>query len=95
MAKLAHLGADVHYVAYGTPGGEYPKACRAAKITALDFPREDSVVTLFVMNPTGTFHNSRVPHDAGTAGEPFDIPHCCGGLSYAGGTWHWPAETEH
>lgn len=27
------VGATVHYVSYGTPGGEYSKTCRAATIT--------------------------------------------------------------
>ena len=29
------IGDDVHYVSYGTPGGEYTSTCRAAKVTAL------------------------------------------------------------
>lgn len=26
----------VHYLAFGTPGGEYPKACRAAVVTQVN-----------------------------------------------------------
>lgn len=29
------VGRIVHYVSYGTPGGEYPQACRAAIVTAV------------------------------------------------------------
>lgn len=29
------LTEPVHYVAYGTPGGEYPSTCRAATVTAV------------------------------------------------------------
>jgi hypothetical protein len=29
------LHDQVHYVAYGTPGGEYPRACRAAIVTGV------------------------------------------------------------
>lgn len=64
------VGRIVHYVAYGTPGGEFPAGvCRAAIITetnevggladALD------VVSLCVLNPTGLFFNRNVPYDPG------------------------------
>lgn len=72
------ISRDVHYVAYGTPGGEFPSGvCRAAKITAVnDTPIDKAlgVVSLFVMNPSGTFFNHNVPYDA----------------SKAPGSWHWP-----
>jgi hypothetical protein len=29
------LNEPVHYVAYGTPGGEFPSVCRAATVTAV------------------------------------------------------------
>ena len=67
----------VHYVSYGTPGGEYKSVCRAAVIAAVpegefddDYPL---VVDLVVFNPGGLFFG-RCPHDEG--GKP--------------GTWHWP-----
>jgi hypothetical protein len=74
------FGRIVHYVAYGTPGGEFPAgAHRAAIITALDnygIGRfvDNPEVSLCVMNPTGLFFNQQVPYDA--EGKP--------------GTWHWP-----
>lgn len=73
------IGRIVHYVSYGTPGGEYGKECRAAIITELAHPDEDAaVVGLAVLNPTGMFFN-RAPHDED---------------EHAGGTWHWPERTD-
>lgn len=80
------VGRIVHYSSYGTPGGEYEPACRAAVITHvhpdLD-PAEQygPYVALAVLNPTGLFFNAHVPYD------PTEHP---GGLTGDGGTWHWP-----
>jgi hypothetical protein len=30
------ISRDVHYVSYGTPGGEFPSVCRAAKVTEVN-----------------------------------------------------------
>lgn len=73
------VGRIVHYVAYGTPGGEFPVgAHRAALITEIS-PEQDAQsgrrVGLAVMNPTGMFFNQSIPEDQ-TASKP--------------GTWHWP-----
>lgn len=76
----------VHYVAYGTPGGEFPAgAHRAAIITEVDQPDPktfegpvttiDQRVGLCVLNPTGLFFNRHIPYD---------------GETHAPGTWHWP-----
>jgi hypothetical protein len=46
------IARNVHYVSYGTPGGEYDKACRAAVITEV---RDDETVGLAVLNPKGVF----------------------------------------
>lgn len=69
------VGRIVHYVSYGTPGGEYGKECRAAIVTAVD---NIGYVDLCVLNPTGFFFNRGVHHHAG------------GEIGYKGGTWHWP-----
>jgi hypothetical protein len=71
------IGRIVHYVSYGTPGGEYPSACRAAIITVVsEVPHEDSAcVGLAVLNPTGMFFNQHICQDE---------------IGHAGGTWHWP-----
>jgi hypothetical protein len=73
------VGRIVHYVSYGTPGGEYDSACRAAVITGLDLHPEDNptevFVSLAVLNPTGLFFNTTVLQDEDDR---------------IGGTWHWP-----
>lgn len=50
------VGRIVHYVSYGTPGGEYKSKCRAAIITETNEIQEDQV-NLAVLNPTGMFFN--------------------------------------
>lgn len=77
------VGRIVHYVAYGTPGGEFPAgAHRAAIITEVyatpTLENPDMVSTnvgLCVLNPTGQFFKDRIPYDP-TATLP--------------GSWHWP-----
>lgn len=81
------VGRIVHYVAYGTPGGEFPAGvCRAAVVTEIENPSSwsgDHVVTLphgsphvgvCVLNPSGLFFNREIPYDE--AKKP--------------GSWHWP-----
>ena len=81
------VGRIVHYVSYGTPGGEFQSQCRAAVIADVidvggpytnieDVPHEP--VDLVVLNPTGLFFNESV-HDE---------------TDKAGGTWHWPERVE-
>ena len=73
-SPIASVGRIVHYVAYGTPGGEYAAgAHRAAIITAVG---EDYLVSLCILNPTGLFFTPGVRLDE--RAEP------------APGTWHWP-----
>lgn len=72
------VGRIVHYVSYGTPGGEYPSVCRAAIIAGVPEGKFDDsyplVVDLVVLNPEGLFFN-KCPHDEGgeTPGDP-DCP---------------------
>ncbi|MFE9127087.1 hypothetical protein ACFYOF_16980 [Streptomyces sp. NPDC007148] len=99
------VGRTVHYVSYGTPGGEYASECRAAIITELSGdPDHPNQVGLAVFNPTGMFFNRAVQYDDGA--EQLGTPDCpntishgdpfryctCGWreAAYAGGTWHWP-----
>jgi hypothetical protein len=98
----------VHYVSYGTPGGEYGKECRAAIITEAkaDLGMTDRV-GLAVLNPSGLFFDPGVVYHAGgeTAGTPGcpdaashgnPMRYCACGwteAAYAGGTWHWPERT--
>jgi hypothetical protein len=102
---IPSVSRNVHYVSYGTPGGEYASACRAAIVTeAVPVARGSweesraSEVSLFVMSPAGLFFPRNVLFDAGSDQAPvpvtaFDaVPEpLCGGRWYAGGTWHWPA----
>ena len=58
------VGRVVHYVAYGTPGGEYKPEHRAAVVTAVN--EESGMVSLCVLNPTGLFFNLNVRPDEET-----------------------------
>ena len=71
------VGRVVHYVSYGTPGGEYHSRCRAAQITEVDEHRN---VGLAVLNPTGLFFHP-IAHDNGP---------CPYNERPTPGTWHWP-----
>jgi len=82
------VGRIVHYVSYGTPGGEYTSECRAAIVTEIDRTEYDvsgdaidldpPPVGLCVLNPSGMFFNDAVQDEDGKAG----------------GTWHWPERVE-
>lgn len=79
------IGRIVHYVSYGTPGGEYGQECRAAVVTRVD-STTSGIVSLAVWNPTGMFFNERCEHD-----QPQDA---ADGRVLTGGTWHWPERVE-
>jgi hypothetical protein len=83
----------VHYVSYGTPGGEYGRACRAAVVTEVaDDPDADMTAGLAVLNPEGMFFNRSVAYYEGELLSPGETRRgLCGSREYAGGTWHWPA----
>jgi hypothetical protein len=56
------IGRIVHYVAYGTPGGEYQAgAHRAAVVTQV---HNDLCVNLCIINPTGLFFATLVLLDS-------------------------------
>jgi hypothetical protein len=71
------VGRVVHYVSYGTPGGEYGSECRAAIVTEVMSGARAGIaaVGLMVANPAGLFFNQGVLQDED---------------GHAGGTWHWP-----
>lgn len=73
------IGRIVHYVSYGTPGGEYGSECRAATVTAVLSAGDSPRVSLAVMNPAGLFFNVDVRQDE---------------ENHLGGTWHWPERVE-
>jgi hypothetical protein len=95
------IGDTVHYVSYGTPGGEYTKECRAAIITEVSGHAispvtgedvDEWVAGLCVLNPTGQFFNRSVVQDDGRAqGAPSNL---CTAREHRGGSWHWPEHTE-
>ncbi len=62
------VGRIVHYASYGTPGGEYGIACRAAVITAdtadVGLARIPDI-SLCVINPAGLFFNQNVRYHEG------------------------------
>lgn len=76
------IALPVHYVSYGTPGGEYPSVCRAAIVTAVDKYQDEQPkghfvghVDLAVLNPEGMFFNRGVHQSED---------------EHKGGTWHMP-----
>lgn len=74
------VGRVVHYVAYGTPGGEFPAGvCRAAVVTEVGAPEKPDLASVCVLNPTGFFFNRWLQQDEEKK-EP--------------GTWHWPERVE-
>jgi hypothetical protein len=75
------VGRRVHYVSYGTPGGEYTSQCRAATITEVG--EQSETVGLCVQNPTGLFFHSIA------AGGVWHDEH-----EKPGGSWHWPERVD-
>ena len=74
------IGRIVHYVSYGTPGGEYISKCRAAIVSEVSSQRADpNEVGLVVLNPTGIFFDRQVRLSEHL---------------HKGGTWHWPEHVE-
>ena len=74
------IGRIVHYVAYGTPGGEFPAGvCRAAVVTEVEALGVGVGVGVCVLNPTGQYFNRGLKQDEETK---------------APGTWHWPERVE-
>ncbi len=67
------IGRMVHYVAYGTPGGEFPAGVHRAAIVTEIVDEEKGIVSLCVINPTGMFFAQNLPFSEET--KP--------------GTWHW------
>lgn len=87
------VGRIVHYVSYGTPGGEYPSLCRAATVTEID-GTDPTRVGLCVQNPTGLFFQSL----AAGGSDQHELEYDTVRLRtvedhHRGGTWHWPERT--
>lgn len=73
------VGRIVHYVSYGTPGGEYGSECRAAVVTAVYDGPGMGGISLAVLNPEGMFFKGMASQDEQLK---------------RGGTWHWPERVE-
>lgn len=95
------VGRIVHYVSYGTPGGEYTSQCRAAVVTEVELLDSKILggarIGLCVINPTGLFFHSLA--DGGCRYNEGDVGHDHAGeeipaRSYPGGSWHWPERQE-
>lgn len=79
VAEIPTVGRIVHYVAFGTPGGEYQAgAHRAAIVTEAD--PGNMTVSLAIFNPTGYHWRQGAPY----AHESENTP----------GSWHWPERVE-
>jgi hypothetical protein len=90
--RLPALVDRVHYVSFGSPGGEYPSTCRAAIVTEVDQDSADpDVVGLCVLNPTGQFFKRGAEYDFGLPPDPrSEQAALCDGRYHVAGTWHWP-----
>jgi len=77
------VGRSVHYVAFGTPGGEYAAGAHRAAIIVDVLHGGPGIgvdsVTLCILNPTGLHFRDRVPQDE-TEKRP--------------GSWHWQERVE-
>lgn len=84
-----YIGQAVHYVAYGTPGGEFPTGvCRAAIVTEIGRATKTHIVTgggmevteaigLCVLNASGMFFNVAIPYDADHKPGSWHYAPCC------------------
>jgi hypothetical protein len=84
VTQQPSIGRVVHYVSYGTPGGEYKSECRAATVTEVG---ADGTVGLCVQNPSGLFF-----HPLASGGCKYDpgTENDWNSTTYSGGSWHWP-----
>lgn len=71
MTQQPSVARMVHYVSYGTPGGEYLPECRAATVTEV---HDAETVSLCVMNPGGLFFNQQVRYDETNQGGTWHWP---------------------
>lgn len=74
------IGDSVHYVSYGTPGGEFSSQCRAATITevlSIGTDIEQPRASLAVLNPTGLFFDRNLPYSTGREGGTWHLAEKC------------------
>lgn len=77
MTTGPSIGRIVHYVSYGTPGGEYASTCRPALVTRVNKPEavDPDGVDLAIFSPNGMFFDHGLSQSE---------------MEHTGGTWHWP-----
>lgn len=74
------VGKIVHYVSYGTPGGEFLSECMGALVTDVSNSGTNrQEIGLAVFYPNGLSFKERVPYNDGVS---------------KGGAWHWPLRVE-
>ena len=66
------VGRIVHYVAFGTPGGEYKPEHRAAIVT--DVWPDRTEIGLCVLNPSGIFFNKAERDESALLGGTWHQP---------------------
>lgn len=93
------VGRIVHYVSYGTPGGEYQSQCRAAVVTEAG---QWVTVTEKPLTPDTRMLTQRferhtcalaVLNPTGMFFNSGGVPIRYDGTEKQGGTWHWPEGT--
>lgn len=86
MYSVPMIGEAVHYVSYGTPGGEYKSRCRAAIVSDnLAYKPIDERLDLVVLNPEGLFFNNDVGWSAAQTGGSWHRLSECDGDEVASG----------
>jgi hypothetical protein len=98
------VGRIVHYVSYGTPGGEYASECRAAVVTEvpLTLERPDDAPAGLISEAVDLASRGRIGlavlNPSGMffneadydEGDTSDTSGAPTARSYRGGSWHWP-----
>jgi hypothetical protein len=102
--NLPLVGSVVHYVSYGTPGGEYTQKCRAATVTEVGAWRTIETIdagegSRILRQERDHLGLSLEVHNPTGLFFNEKVPYCpgeisevltelCAGQSYCGGSWH-------
>jgi hypothetical protein len=89
------VGRTVHYVSYGTPGGEYKSKCRAAIIADV-YGNEDLGITEPMLHDREQVEGLPNQLVALCVLNPTGIffNDCEYSEDNTGGTWHWPERVD-
>lgn len=98
MTQQPSIGRIVHYRSYGTPGGEYAPACRAAVVTDVHSLEAQGITDAMLADrevaellPSQPVVSLCVLNPTGLFFDqylPYDAD------AALGGTWHWPERTD-